>query len=110
MKQFEKIFIKLIEEKLQSGLFGQQKRTAFVRWPFYAVDDADSLHVSMADEAVLLSGKTLSETYLNQDKIIEIALNSGADAIHPGYGFLSENAVFAQKVADAGLVFIGPDS
>ena len=74
----------------------------------YAADDADSLHVSMADEAVLLSGKTLAETYLDQDKIIEIALNTGAEAIHPGYGFLSENAGFAEKVADAGLVFIGP--
>jgi len=74
----------------------------------YAPDDADSLHVLQADEAVLLSGKTLSETYLNQDKIIRIALDSGAEAIHPGYGFLSENADFAQKVMDAGLVFIGP--
>ena len=74
----------------------------------YAVDDTDSLHVSMADEAVLLSGKTLAETYLDQDKIIEIALTTGAEAIHSGYGFLSENAGFAQKVTDAGLVFIGP--
>ncbi|MBA4409690.1 MAG: biotin carboxylase N-terminal domain-containing protein [Bacteroidota bacterium] len=74
----------------------------------YAVDDADSLHVSLADEAVLLSGGTLAETYLNQEKIIQIALESKADAIHPGYGFLSENFGFAQKVADAGLIFIGP--
>ena len=74
----------------------------------YATDDADSLHVSLADEAVLLSGKTLSETYLDQDKIIRIALNSGVEAIHPGYGFLSENAGFVRKVADMGLVFIGP--
>ena len=74
----------------------------------YAPDDANSLHVLLADESVLLPGKTLAETYLNQDKIIRIALNSGVDAIHPGYGFLSENAGFAKKVADAGLVFIGP--
>ena len=74
----------------------------------YAADDAESLHVSLADEAVLLSGKTLNETYLNQDKIIQIALKTGVEAIHPGYGFLSENAGFAQKVADSGLVFIGP--
>jgi len=74
----------------------------------YAADDADSLHVSLADEAILLSGNTLAETYLNQEKIIQIALSSGVEAIHPGYGFLSENAGFAQKVADAGLVFIGP--
>jgi pyruvate carboxylase len=74
----------------------------------YAADDADSLHVSMADEAVLLAGKTLAETYLNQKKIIQIAKNSGAEAIHPGYGFLSENAGFAQKVIESGLAFIGP--
>jgi acetyl/propionyl-CoA carboxylase alpha subunit len=74
----------------------------------FAEDDAESLHVSLADEAFLLPGKTLEETYLNQQKIIQIALNSGAEAIHPGYGFLSENAGFPQKVTDAGLVFIGP--
>jgi acetyl/propionyl-CoA carboxylase alpha subunit len=74
----------------------------------YAADDAGSLHVSMADQKVLLSGETLAETYLNPEKIIQIALESGAEAIHPGYGFLSENADFAQKVTDAGLVFIGP--
>jgi 3-methylcrotonyl-CoA carboxylase alpha subunit len=74
----------------------------------YAADDAGSVHVSLADEAILLSGETLSETYLNHEKIIQIALESGAEAIHPGYGFLSENADFAQKVADAGLVFVGP--
>ncbi len=74
----------------------------------YAADDAGSLHVSMADEAVLLSGRMLAETYLNQKKIIEVALEMGVDAIHPGYGFLSENADFAQKVTEAGLVFIGP--
>ncbi len=107
MKQFEKILIanrgeiavRIIRAAQKSGI-----RSVAV----YATDDADSLHVSLADEAVLLSGKTLAETYLNQDKIIRIALSSGADAIHPGYGFLSENAGFAQKVADAGLIFIGP--
>jgi 3-methylcrotonyl-CoA carboxylase alpha subunit len=74
----------------------------------YAADDADSLHVSLADEAILLSGVVLTDTYLNEEKLIQCALNAGAEAIHPGYGFLSENAGFAQKVADAGLVFIGP--
>ncbi len=74
----------------------------------YAADDSESLHVSLADEAILLPGNNLSETYLNQEKIIQIAHDRGADAIHPGYGFLSENAGFAQKVADACLVFIGP--
>ena len=107
MKQFEKILIANRGE-IAVRIIRAVKKNGICSVAVYAVDDADSLHVSMADETVLLSGKTLSETYLNQDKIIEIALNSGADAIHPGYGFLSENAGFAQNVADAGLVFIGP--
>jgi 3-methylcrotonyl-CoA carboxylase alpha subunit len=74
----------------------------------FAVDDAESMHVSLADEAFLMEGTTLEKTYLNQEKIIQLALDSGAQAIHPGYGFLSENAGFAEKVSQAGLVFIGP--
>ena len=107
MKQFKKILIANRGE-IAVRIIRAAKKNGIRSVAVYATDDADSLHVSMADEAVLLSGKTLAETYLNQDKIIEIALNSGAEAIHPGYGFLSENAGFAEKVADAGLVFIGP--
>ncbi len=70
--------------------------------------DRHSLHVSQADEAVLLLGKTLQESYLNQQQIIHIALGRKADAIHPGYGFLAENAGFAEAVRNAGLTFIGP--
>lgn len=73
----------------------------------YAADDVHSQHVSMADEAILLEGETLAETYLNQGKMIQLAIDSGASAIHPGYGFLSENAEFAEKVEQAGLAFIG---
>jgi acetyl/propionyl-CoA carboxylase alpha subunit len=73
----------------------------------YAEDDDQSLHVSQADEAILLEGNTLQETYLKQDKIIGIALEKGAQAIHPGYGFLSENASFAEKAEKSGLIFIG---
>lgn len=73
----------------------------------YAADDEQSLHVALADEAVLLDGNTLQETYLNQEKLIELALQHEADAIHPGYGFLSEKAEFAEKVEQAGLIFIG---
>ncbi len=74
----------------------------------YADSDRDALHVKLADEAYALNGDTPGETYLVVDKLLDIAATSGADAVHPGYGFLSENAGFAQSVIDAGLNWIGP--
>ena len=74
----------------------------------YADQDRDALHSRMADEAYALNGTTSADTYLVIEKIIDIAKRSGANAIHPGYGFLAENASFAQAVIDAGIIWIGP--
>jgi acetyl-CoA carboxylase biotin carboxylase subunit len=76
----------------------------------YSEADKNALHVQMADEAILLGGAAPRESYLNADKIIQATLDAQADAVHPGYGFLSENPTFAAAVASASLTFIGPSA
>ena len=75
----------------------------------YSDADASAPHVQMADEAILIGASPVNESYLVAQKILAAAAQSGAQAIHPGYGFLSENADFARACEAAGLVFIGPD-
>ena len=76
----------------------------------YSEADRNSPHVRFADEAVLIGPPLSSESYLRGDKIINVALELGVNAIHPGYGFLSENAEFAEQVEKSGMIFIGPKS
>src|SRR3954466_11225759 len=74
----------------------------------YSELDRHAVHVERADEAYLLGGPTAAESYLNVERILEVCRESGAQAVHPGYGFLAENAAFAKACEDAGVTFIGP--
>ena len=74
----------------------------------YSEADANALHVRMADEAFLLGPAPASDSYLRAGRILSVAKEAGVDAIHPGYGFLSENADFSELTADAGMIFVGP--
>lgn len=107
MKKFNKILIANRGE-IAVRIIRTLKSLGINTIAIFSEKDRGSLHHRLADEAFLLSGDELKDNYLNIDKIIEIARESGAEAIHPGYGFLSENAWFSRKTAEAGLNFIGP--
>src|ERR1035437_6602731 len=83
------------------------KDSGIISVAVYADTDRDALHVKIADEAYALGGTTPGDSYLVQRKLLDVAAKAGADAVHPGYGFLAENASFAQAVIDAGLIWIG---
>ena len=74
----------------------------------YSEADADAKHVALCDEAVLIGGSAPKDSYLRWERILQAARDTGAQAIHPGYGFLSENEAFAQACSEAGIAFIGP--
>ncbi|MDR3107802.1 MAG: ATP-grasp domain-containing protein, partial [Bifidobacteriaceae bacterium] len=74
----------------------------------YAPEDRDAMHVRVADAAFALSGQSIAETYLNPKAIVDTAIKAGAEAIHPGYGFLAESAALAQAASEAGLIWVGP--
>ena len=74
----------------------------------YSEEDREAPFVSLADQAFLIGGSEARDSYMNADALLNAAKQTGADAVHPGYGFLAENAVFAQRCIDAGLIFVGP--
>ena len=109
MKLFKKILIANRGE-IAVRIIRSAKKCGIVTACIYTAADEDSLAVNMADEAYRLGDGEIRDTYLNIQKIIEIATSAGCDAIHPGYGFLSENPLFAKACEESGIAFVGPDS
>ena len=89
-------------------IFRTARRLGIRTIAVYSDADVGAMHVAMADESVCLGAARASESYLNITKIIDAAVSTQAQAVHPGYGFLSENSGFAQACLDAGLIFVGP--
>src|SRR4029077_4507013 len=104
---FRKILIANRGE-IASRIIGTARRMGIATVALYSEVDAEALHVHMADEAVPIGPAPSAESYLKIERIVEACRATGAEAVHPGYGFLSENPVFARALAKAGVTFIGP--
>ena len=109
MNRFKKILIANRGE-IAVRIIKSAKKLGIQTVAVYSEVDQHSLHAQRADEAYCIGKQELSETYLNIEKIIDVARKSGSDAVHPGYGFLAENPLFVKACDDAGLVFIGPNT
>ena len=109
MNSFNKILIANRGE-IAVRIIKSAKKLGIATVAIYSEVDSDSYHVRIADESYCIGKQELSETYLNIDKIIGVAKNSGSDAIHPGYGFLSESPLLVAACKDAGITFIGPNT
>ncbi|NTV00374.1 MAG: acetyl-CoA carboxylase biotin carboxylase subunit, partial [Methanoregulaceae archaeon] len=107
MKYFEKVLIANRGE-IAIRVMRACRESNIETVAIYSSADSDSLHVKYADEAFLVGEAPPAKSYLNVDRIIDIAKKSGSEAIHPGYGFLAENYRFAKRCADEGITFIGP--
>ena len=90
-------------------IFATAKRLGISTVAVYSEIDKESLHVSMADEAIMIGPAPATESYLSIEKIVQACKESGADSVHPGYGFLSENANFRDALDEANIIFIGPE-
>ena len=104
---FDKILIANRGE-IACRVIATARRLGIATVAVYSEADADALHVRLADEAVCIGPPPVSQSYLDQETVIAACKTTGARALHPGYGFLSENPVFARALHDAGIVFIGP--